>query len=491
MPLPNKIQYRDLSPELKSLISGEEVTGGALNEVLKLYRKKTDVIAETDLATDYRNAVNDKINRVKIDFENFVNSLNVIPEDKLSPEFLQRISDIELQISGMSEIADCSKSILDLQSDLASLKSQVENDTDLSNVQQKLSDIDNTLQEYQTKISTLDSNFTQNKQSLDVDIQGLKADLASLKTTVEGSLDFTAVDQHINDVDASLNDIKREIIGLQDKLRQLEQMVDALKDSNDKLQQSVNDLNDANIEFKQDIQVFRSELDNKRNVHDSIKEDDLDDTILSNLRLATSAYNQLKLFLDSVESTSEGFAVGRNAAGGLTNKSLFIPFITLEEKTLDDLKQDAVQGQLVIEPKNGTVYMYRTKIADKEDAPVEYEFVEQEIFFSKNKTYWNSFLVNKDTNKIFAYVTENGQYLSFFVIDNNKYHLTANSSIVIPLTIKSCMNTEVLVKDNDKNSENYGYYINAEAYVNIIWGETNSKLINYSDQDLDVIVTTV
>jgi hypothetical protein len=46
------------------------------------------------------------------------------------------------------------------------------------------------------------------------------------------------------------------------------------------------------------------------------------------------------------------------------------------------------------------------------------------------------------------------------------------------------------VKDTETGSASNGFYVNAEAYVDIAYGDAKSKLISYYDQPLDVIVLT-
>jgi len=517
MPEPIKVKYRDLSPELQALLAGGKMTEGAMGEILKQYRKKTEPITETDISVDYRNSVNSKINQVKIDLQNFIASLEVIPESKLSPEFLQRIKNIELQIASLSSIDNIDQSIRDLQSEVTTLKNKIADTTDIDNLSKKIDGISSTSKNLQDKLTALDNDFTQNKQSFDADIQALRNDLSSLQTVVNSTSDTAAILQRLNDVDSSLRDYRQSIIELKDSNAKVEEDVAALKDSvntyqqniidlqnsnnqandnirilkelSDKIQQDIAGLRDVNNGFKQDVQSVQGALNTKRSVYDPIKENDLDDNVKAKLTQFGMTSEKLQELLNTINKLSSGYLVGKGAYGGLVDKALFYPFFTTTNKSLQDYKNAAKKAEVVIDPETGKVYEYSLIDGGKNGAAAVYDYEERAQFFNGDTTYWNSFLIDYDTNEIFGYVTSSGAYKHYPMRPLKKsYHIAANGSVEIPVTIKDATSVEVLVRDTGAGSASNGFYVNAEAYVDIAYGDAKSKLISYYDQPLDVIV---
>lgn len=518
MPEPIKVKYRDLSPELQALLAGGKMTEGAMGEILKQYRKKTDVIAETDIAVDYRSSVNDKINQVKIDLDNFIASLNVIPEDQLSPEFLQRISNIELQIASLSSIDNIDQSIRDLQSEITTLKNKMADTTDLDNIAQKIDDVDSASKDLQDRLTALDNDLTQNKQSFDADIQQLRSDLSSLQTVIESTSDTAAIIQRLDNVDSSLREYHQNIIELQDSSAKIQEDIATLKESantyqqdiidlqnannqandnirilqglSDDIQQDITSLKDVNNNIKQSMQSLQGDLNTKRSIYKQIEEADLDEGIKNKLAQSGATTLQFNELLNTISKFSAGHFVSKSAYGDLVSKALFYSFFTTTNKTLQAYMNDTNKAEVVIDPENGKVYEYGLVSGGKNGAPAVYNYEEKAQFFD-DTAYWNSFLIDYDTNEIFGYVTSSGVYKYYPATPVKKsYHVEANGSVEIPLTLKDTASTEVFVKDTETGSASNGFYVNAEAYVDIAYGDTKSKLISYYDQPLDVIVLT-
>lgn len=413
--MPNKIKYRDLSPELQAIISGEVGSEEALEKILELYSKKTDIISEQNIDPEYRQKIDARIEQIKTELKSLSDSLLVVGEDKLSTEFLQKIETLTNEVNTLTE-------------------------------------------ERQVTANQL--------QVLDTAINALKVQLESS--------DVALVDKRVDATNAVI----------------------------DKIQQRLIELDSVNENLAQEINKFDIALDRKRGKDDIILKNDLEDDLITAITNGSTAFENLQNLIPKINmfpDIAKGEYLGTNDEyGNIHGKSIFTLARVIEtDSALDTIAPRAKDP--VISLSTGNYYSAEKVIIENPDENVEaedqYQYIYSIDYLKNNPLFWNTFLVDVDSNEIKALILTDGKLVKVGGEDGGYSPVT----IEIPLAKDSERTIErpdalkrnpvtILAKDTDPLSGTYNKYISAEHVINISYSKNSYTLYNMSDEDLELII---
>jgi len=425
---PNKIRLRDLDPSLASLLSGGNISDEALKDLLSKYRSKEEVILEQDIDQKYKDAINTKISGIKAKLESHLEEAIVITESELDPVFLQKIANIEKNLNGLQGGIDLAAEINKLQDAVSAINSKLD------------------------------------------------------------AISFNEINQDVTDLRNGLSEIQKEI--------------EQLKITND--------------DFMNKAKILNSLLDSKRDKDAFIEYDDLSDEVKEKIDVIASVrgmINEIQTQMNVFPHVSPGsFLSVMDEGGDVSGKELFHIMNTVENETDVSLYKDDPNVIEVFVLSNGEYYSregnkYEDKNpvnkeeqknetanddSDGSDSSAKNKHVpplkKRESYLQNTPDLWNSFIVDKQNNKIVACVFSGGVLYRFGQKKQKEITLSPNESVTISASKALTIPITLMAKDNDIQSKTYGKYFDATAMVTIYRDNNSYTLLNEFEQSLDLLI---
>lgn len=415
--------------KLNTLAAVNETVSSLPAEMELLLAKKRDKdvpIAETDL----NDSINEQLSHIR-EIDSTINNLSTSIDNKLNTKrdksALIGRNDLSKPVN--DELDKIGSLALQVNTYKTTMESALDNKRDKS-VAIKKSDLDEEVLQEFNRIDTLSGK-----------IDTVKSDTITL---IDGKRDKNVAIKK-NDLDSAVAQELDKITPLVNRFNSFE------KSTNDS-------------------------LDTKRSKDVLINESDLDTTLQSKINRGEAALNSvngLSAKMNLFPQAAVGDYLSCSTKDGVVRgKKLFNQMYSVA----DEADKSALVGNASV----STLFVRSTsKVYEKKNG----SFIENASFFKDDSGYWNTFIVDRASGIIIAYVLSGGGVLRFNIKEQRKA-ATLNAGASISFACVNAMSVPVRVLAKESG----GKYTPADGVVSVLYDAGSYTLRNESDENLSIVV---